>query len=1060
MDHPGKEHPFDWNAKLVRFFLQNTRLVWLLLIGTVIGGVFALLNFQRQGFPEVSPKIVLIQTVFPGATAEEIERQVTSVVEAAVKDVQGLKQTSSTSANSFSNVVVTLDESVDLNSGIQDVQSKVQAVSADFPDGAEQPKVQTFSTNGPSFIFGITNAGQHLDQIRRDADRFIDELSDVEGVKSVKPFLEAPERIVVRFDPTRLAQSGVSLQGLQLSLQGANVNFPAGSLELGQTSQSLVTIGAFENLDQLSNLLVGVNPRTGQPVRVRDVAEVNRGYASEQTIDRFGYREKRTLVSRPGVLVAVEVTADADVIRTREAINRHVDEQRENGQFSTDIQIVPLSDQAADTEDQINEIVSGAIGTNGNLFLLGGIQLLFLAMLLFVNWRAALVAALAIPISLLFTFLTISLLGIELNTIVLFSLILVLGLIVDPAIVMVEAIQRYRDLKYSRNEAILESGRRYGASLFMAVLTSVIVFVPFGVVSGIFGEIIKYIPLTIVPALVASYLVPIGFLPMFTRFLLKTHRPAHEHDGKAHEVAGLSTPAEWFMRLNRAILSARWKQVLTLIGGFVLVSASMSLVATGQVQSVQFSKPNDNPNVTISATFDKGLTFTDRNMTAEALEGLLLNEPGIDHYFFYDQSNRGLFLWAVLRPKADRQESDLSKAVVARLREKVKDVAKLSDVIISEIGVGTPEPDFQINSQLYDNDPAVLETAAKDIGRFLAEQPKVIKVDDGFTDRGDPELRVVLDRAKVAAAGLSSVEIGQQLKAVIGETTVTKFSGEGGPADVILKSGTRPGDVEAVRNLPLIGRTGQAVRVRDVATVEPATTVDAIQRFDGQRFVTVRARVDGNNSDVFAVQKSLNDFLTTEKLESFGVDSNESRGEFDDIAKSFRELGIALVVAVVLTYIVLVLQFKSFSQPMIMLVTVPLSFIGVFPALWLTGSDMGFLELLGITILVGIVENVAIFLMDYANQLVDEQGLSPKDAIIQATGVRFRPILLTKLVALGGLLPLAIESEFWRGLSVTIMAGIGLSGFLSLLVIPILYVWIEGGRRRFHARMSRSTSSE
>jgi HAE1 family hydrophobic/amphiphilic exporter-1 len=1047
-----KEHPFDWNAKLVKFFLHNTRLVWMLLIGIIIGGTFALMNLQRQGFPEVTPKVAVIQTVFPGATADEMERQVTSVIEGAVKDVKGLKQTSSTSASSFSNVVVTLDESVTLDTAIQDIQSKVQAARGDLPSDIEQPEVKTFSTSGPAFIYGITEPEKSLEEIRAEADAFISAVSNVEGVKSAKVFSDVPERITVAFDPAKLAQAGVTLQTVQLVLQGANVNFPAGSLTIGDRTTSVVSVGAFGTLDDIANLIVGVNTRTNQPVRLRDVAQVTRGHKAEASIDRFGYRVDDKLVTQPGILVSIEATKGSDVIRVREALDVHIEKLREEGAFSEEMEIVTLSDQAEETEMQIAEIASGAIGNKQNFFILGGIQLLFLAMLLFVNWRAALVAALSIPISLLFTFLTLILLGVQLNTIVLFSLILVLGLIVDPAIVMVEAIQRYRDLKYERDEAILESGRRYGTSLFMAVLTSMIVFVPFGVVSGIFGEIIKYIPLTVLPALFASYLIPIGILPLFTKFLLKTHKPAHKDDGKAHEIAGLSPAAEWLMSLNRSILNRRWKQIATLVASFALVAGSLSLIATGKVQSVQFSKPNDNPNISVSATFTPGLPYADRNATAKKLENLLTSESGIDHFFYYDQNSQGVFLWARLREKHDREPTDYSKEIVTRLREKVKTITNTSDIIVNEVGSGTPEPDYQITSQLYDTDPAVLETAAKDVGAFLAKQPKVIKVDDGFTDRGQPELRVVLNRTNVQAAGLSSFEIGQQLKAVIGETTVTKYAGEGGAADVILTNGALPNDIEAVKNLPLVNRNGQIVLVRSVASVESSTAVSAIQRFDGSRFVTIRARVDGNNTDVFAVQKSLNEYLTQDKLKSLGIDSNESRGEFDDIAKSFSELGIALVVAVFLTYIVLVLQFKSFSQPLVMLVTVPLSFIGVFPALWLTGSDVGFLELLGVTILVGIVENVAIFLMDYANQLVDEQGLSPKDAIIQATGVRFRPILLTKLVALGGLMPLAIESEFWRGLSVTIMAGIGLSGFLSLVVIPILYVWIQGGRTRFHRR--------
>jgi len=1052
MEHNVVPARMDWNAKLVRFFFHQSRLVWLLLIGIIVGGFFALLNFRREGFPAISPKVVLVQTIYPGATADEIERQITNVVEGGLKDVKGLKQTSSTSANSFSNVVVTLDESVNLDTAVQDVQSKVQAVRGDLPADVEAPRVQTVATSGPSFIIGVTDTKSDISGLRASALAVVKELGDVDGVKTAKLLNDINERVTIEFSPAKLSQNGVSLTVVQQALQASNVNFPVGTLELDGAKSSVVAFGAFQKIDDIRSLIVGVNPVTKKAVTIDDVADVKRGYSSDATIDRFGAQQDGKLVTRPGILVAVEVTSVADVIRVREAIVKHLDEKRAEKQLSPSIETILLNDQAKETASQIEEIVHGALGAPANLYLLGGIQLLFLAMLLFVNWRAALVSALSIPISLLFTFLTLGAFGIQLNTIVLFSLILVLGLIVDPAVVMVEAIQRYRDLKYDKEEAVLESGRRYGASLFMAVLTSVIVFVPFGVVSGIFGEIIKYIPLTVVPALLASYLVPIGFLPLFSKYLLQTHKPAHENDGKAHDVAGLTGAAEWFMNLNRKILSARWKQIVTLVVGFVLVGASLGLVGAGKVQTVQFSKPNDNNFVTVSVTLAKGLTDAQRNDTGQAMEKLLLAEAGIDHYFYYSQNANSFFLWTELKPKADRSEDQGSKDIVARLKKEVVSVKNVSDVIVAEVGSGTPEPDFQISAQLYDNDPAVLENAAKDIGAFLAKQPNVIKVDDGFTGRGEPEVRLELNRTKVQQLGLSSFEIGQQLKAITDETKAGKYTGADGAADIYLKSESLPSSVDAIKNLTLVTRTGQVLRVSDVATVVKDTAVDAIQRFDGQRFVNVKARVDGNNTDVFTVQRALNEYVTKDKLKALGIDSNESRGEFDDIAKSFSELGIALVVAILLTYIVLVLQFHSFSQPIVMLVTVPLSFIGVFPALWLTGSDLGFLELLGITILVGIVENVAIFLMDYANQLVKEEGLSPKEAIIRATGVRFRPILLTKLVALGGLLPLAIESEFWRGLAVTIIAGIGLSGFFSLVVIPILYVWIENLRAKVHRK--------
>ncbi|MFH1235323.1 MAG: efflux RND transporter permease subunit, partial [Parcubacteria group bacterium] len=1034
-----QEHPYDWNAKLVRYFMHNSRLVWLMIAAIVIGGIFALLNFQRQGFPQVTPKIALVQTIYPGATAEEMERQVTSVIEAAVKDVKGLKETSSTSANSFSNVVVMLDESVNIDTAIQDVQSKVQGVRASLPADANAPEVQTFSTTGPAFIFGVTHESKELDKARMSADELITGLSDVDGVKSVKLAAEAPQRIVIVFDPAKMALARVDLQTLQLALQGANVNFPAGSLDLDGKEQSIVSIGAYEKLEDISNLLVGVNPVTRLPVRVADIAEVRREYEGEDQINRFGYLEGGQLVSRPGVLVNVEVTSDADVIKTKRIVDAHLDEMRADGKLAS-ATIVELSNVAKDTQTQIEEIVDGAVGSTKNFYLLGGIQLLFLAMLLFVNWRAAIVAALAIPLSVLFTFMVLAMTGTDLNTIVLFSMILVLGLIVDPAIIMVESIQRYRDLKYSSKDAILESGRRYGASLFMAVLAAMIVFMPFGVVSGIFGEIIKYIPLTVIPALIASYIIPIAILPMLSKWLMRMRTRKAGEQEISGEDEGLWAAARWFMSVSRNLLGKKWKQATTLVVALILVSASVSIMGTGKVQVVQFSTPKDNPYVSVDARFPHGLTFADRSASSEQIESLVAEESGIAKYFYYQQSRDGLFLFAELKDRSERDDTNTSSQIAARLRETVKGVSNLDDILVGELGVGPPMEDYQIQVQLNDDDPVVLESAATEVGDYLRSLEHITKVDDGFTGKSDSEVRVTLDRTKVQLAGLSSFEIGQQLKAVIGETTVTKYGGEGGSADVVLTNGALPGNLDAIRNLPLVSRTGQIVKVSDVATVEETAAVSAIQRFNGTRFVTVRARID-DSANLVTVQQQFNEYLTDEKLESLGIDGRDSRGEFDEIAKSFTQLGMALAAAIILTYIFLVLQFKSFTQPLVMLVTVPLSLTGVFPALLLTGSDLGFLELLGVTILVGIVVSVGIFLMDYANQLVKERGYSAKDAIVQAVGVRFRPIVLTKLVVIGGLLPLAVESEFWRGLAMVIIGGIALSGFLSLIVLPILYVW-------------------
>lgn len=1051
MTETTEEKKLDWNAKLIRFFVDNPRLVWILIAAILIGGIYSLGTLRREGFPQVRPKIVLVQTLYPGAGASEVEGQVTKQIESAVKDVKDLKSTNSTSANSVSFVTISLNESADLDKSVQDIQTKVQAATADLPKDAEQPKVSTVSTGGPAFIFGITEKGADIQTTRKEAQKLSDELVNVAGVKSVKFVIDAPTRVVIAYNIDKLKQYNIALATLSQILTASNVTFPAGTLTVNEQEKNIVSVGAFSSLDAMKETIVGFDARTRRVVTLNDIAEVRQETSAKDSVERFGYIVDGKLQSVLGIMVSVEVTNDADIITTRQAILDSVAKQKSDGIIAKNVEIKPLFDQGKSTQQQIDEILGAAVGSKANWYLLGGLQLLFVAMLLFVNWRAALISALAIPFSLGFTFITLALFGIQLNTIVLFSLILVIGLIVDPAIVMVEAIQRYRDLRYPNREAVVESGRRYGAALFMAVFTTLLVFFPFAIVSGVFGQIIKYIPFTVIPALFASYFVPVAVLPALSRRLLK---PKKGSDQKkiASEEEGLPRSARFVMKANAWILAKTYRGIMTLVVAFVLVALSISIAVTGRVSIVQFSAPEDTDTISVSTTLKKGLPFSERNTAAKQLEAVVAKESGVDHYYYFDQSRDGFFLYIGLKDPSDRKEADQkSKAIVKHLKGELTSTQYFTDVIVKEISSGTPESDYQLQTQLFDNDPKILEAAAKEVGTFLRKQDHVIRVDDGFSGNNAPELRIVLDRKKVQTASLSSFEIGTQLKSLIDETSVTKFDAPDGSGlqEVFLVNGTKPATLDAIKNLPLVSRTGTTYKVSDLANVEESTAVDAITATNGKRFATVRARLDDPKLTV-QVQQKLDAFLTPEKVKALKLDSRDNKGDYADIAKSFQELFVALAVAIVMTYVVLVLQFGSFTLPAIMLFTVPLSLIGVFPALWATKSDLGFLELLGVTILVGIVENVAIFLIDYANQLKREKGMTSREAIIQASGVRFRPILLTKLVALGGLLPLAIESPFWRGLSVVIIAGIGLSGFFSLVVIPILYVWIEALREKVH----------
>lgn len=1042
------KHPLDWNAKLVKFFFENGRLVWLIIIILIIGGIASLLSLKREGFPAITIKTASIQTLYPGASSLEVESKVTKEIESAIKEIKGLKDFSSVSQNSFSYVIVNFDESVNIDSATQDIQNKISTIKGNLPKEAEQPKISTFNTGGPTFVYAVTSEAS-IEELNNDSQAVTDELESLPEIKKAS-FNDIKENIYIELRIKDMENNGIPLAIVSQILQANNVTLPIGTEEIDGKNLSITSYGSFKSISDIENLIVGFNPNTYSVVYLKDVANISKKNEKDTIINRFGYLKDGKLVTQNTKLISVEITNSADVIKTKETITKHFADAQKEGKINKDLVLLPVYDQAEQTKEQIDEILDASIGSRNNWYLLGGLQLLFIAMLLLVNWRAALVAALAIPFSLAFTFISLKLTGTDLNTMVLFSLVLVLGLIVDPAIVMIEAIQRYRDLKYSSKEAVIESGRRYGASLFMAVLTSLLVFIPFGVVSGYFGEIIKYIPLTVIPALLASYFVPIAILPYLTKKTLKKYK----HDELANkfgEDENLSGFAKLIMKLNTWILDKRWRQWLILFVSIVLIVLSIMLVTSGKIQVVQFSKPADNMMLQIKATYNQGLTFSEKDKNANEIEKLVLREKSIKDYFYLDQNQNYFWLFIDLKDKNDRKEaSEKSAEIVKRIKADIGNVSGFSDITVDEVVTGPPGGDYQINVQLATNDLGKLEIAAKNVGDYLKELPNVIKVDDGFSTKTEKEIQIKLNLEKVEKANLSSIEVGTQLKNLIDQTKIGKLEESDGKSfDIYLETNEEVNNIDKIKSLPLLTRDNRIIKVEDVADVIEGTSIGAIERYNGLRFVSIKARVD-ETKNVAEVQKSLDKYLSKSKLKALGIDSKLNQGDIGDLTKSFTELGVALLIAIILTYVFLVLQFKSFSLPGIMLFTIPLSLIGVFPALYLFNIQFGFLELLGITILVGIVENVAIFLIDYAGQLIKEKNLTPKEAIIQSSGVRFRPILLTKLVALGGLLPLAIESEFWRGLSIVIIAGIGLSGFFSLVTIPILYIFIMKVRQRIH----------
>jgi HAE1 family hydrophobic/amphiphilic exporter-1 len=642
--------------------------------------------------------------------------------------------------------------------------------------------------------------------------------------------------------------------------------------------------------------------------------------------------------------------------------------------------------------------------------------------------------------------------GETLNTLSLFSMILVLGLIVDPAIVVVEAIQHELDLGKRGMPAIMAAVNTIGAGVFMAALTSVIAFIPFGVVSGIFGAMIRHIPATIIPALVASYFVPLLFLTYLSSRWLRSSqtRPLDEDDPST--LWGVS---RWFIRANHFILDRTWLQVTIIALAVVLpIGVSGVLFATKRVVPVQFSAPKDSDLLSLTLEYPANLSDISRAKLVQSVEAQVSDQDEVKYMYPMQQQAGSITWYLTLQPRSQRSLD--SSEYVGQLQQEftsTTDAVNRIFVTLAQVSNGPPSSDFPVSVNIYDDNLDTLKQTAIETGNFLRQDKRVTRVDDGFTDTKNEKLDIVLDQAKVASIGLSGVQVGQILAGVVGESEVTQFDmaidGHLRPIKVLLTKGSPPESIRDVEDVVLFALPSGPIRVKDVATVTKSDAFIGIDRLNGKRFVTVQAKTLDAMKDGPAVQESVTKFWTTEKLKAANLSSSalEDRGSGNEFIKSFKDLFIACGIAILMTFVVLVLFFRSFMQPLIILFAIPLGFLGIFPALSLEGGQFGFLEILGLITLIGIVENVGIFLIDLANQRV-AKGMSPKDAIALASGIRFRPVFLTKITALGGLLPLMLLSPFWRSLTLVVVTGIITSGVLSLFTTPILYVWFQKRQRR------------
>jgi HAE1 family hydrophobic/amphiphilic exporter-1 len=970
-------------------------------------------------FPDVDFPVVTVTTVYPGADPETMETRVSDPIEEALNSLAGIETLRSTSLESVALVVVQFDLDVDLDVAAQDVRDRVSGIIADLPDGAETPVVEKLDLGAAP----VMQIAVHGDADPLALSRWVDEvvkpeLERVSGVGTLEVIGGQEREIHVWLDPGRLRALGLTALDVIQALAAQNTDVPGGRVGDARVEQTVRTTVEADSLGALGEIIVGA--RGDGSIRLRDVARLEDGLEEE--------RSRATLDGRTALAVVVQKQSGANTVAVVEGVREALTSLRGRAPDGVHLDVV-----------QDNSVrIRGSLDAVQFDLLLGAFLAVAIIFVFLRDWRATLISALALPASVLGTFVFVSLMGFSLNLMTTLALSLSIGILIDDAIVVIENIVRHRtELGESAASAAYRGTSEIGLAVLATTLSIAAVFVPVAFMDGMVGQFFYQFGLTVAAAVMISLFVSFTMTPMLSARWLSDHHGTERGLSRLIELA-----LRWIEGLYRRTVAGalRFWPVTLLVA---VATLALTLAASRGV-GFEFMPIQDSNQFSVAVELPVGTALEETASVAESLAGAVRDVPGVESTFVtvgggVEEKVNTATVLVNLIPHADRAYHQTEIMAFARELLAGRQDVVLSVTDVSPLGAGDRREPVQIG--LSGNDLEQLGAIAGRVAERLRETPGFVDVDTTYRT-GKPELDVVVDPARASDLGLLGVQIGQTVRALVSGEVATQLSTGGDRVDVRVQlppeQRRSAGVIEASQ---LRTPTGELVEVRDVADVESGSGPTQIDRQSRQRQVMLYANLEGVPlGDAMAtVESILGEELPAEVTWT-------AEGTAKELAKTLASMLFAMGLAILCVYMILASQFESFLHPFTIMVSLPFALIGAFGGLILFDVTMSIFGMIGMIMLMGLVTKNAILLVDYANQLRAE-GRAVREALIEAGAVRLRPILMTTAAMIFGMLPIAIGhgdgGEVRRPLGVIVIGGLISSTFLTLLVVPVVYSLID-----------------
>ena len=1028
---------------IYRKAVNNPVTTALIFIALAIFGVFSLINLSLDRFPKFDANVVMVMSSYSGASAQDIETNLTKVLENSLNGVSDLKNITSTSKENVSLITLEFVEGVDIDVATNDVRDKLDMVNSVLPDGASLPIIFKFSADDMPIMIMSATANQSYTALEKILDEKVaTPLARVSGVGTVS-VSGAPQReIQVYCDPNKLEAYGLTIAGISNIIASENRNIPSGTIDIGSNAYSLRVEKEFTGADELLNVVVA--HYNGRSIYLRDVARV---------IDGVEERYQESYINgTQGAQIVIQKQADANTVNVIKGVQKEMEKIKKT--LPSDIDITTVVDGSENIINTLNSLKETIILT----FLI-----VMLVVYLFLGrWRATFIIVLAIPVSLLASLMYLWATGNTLNIVSMSALSIAIGMVVDDAIVVLENISTHLERGAKPKEAAVHATQEVGISVIASTLTMLAVFLPLTMIKGMAGLMFKQLGWIVSIIMIVSTVGALTLIPMlcsqFLRFKPKTGKIHDLIFGNFNKLIDLISRG--YGRLINWCVTHRTIVVVTSLAIFAgVVGAFAPGIKT------EFFPKSDDGRITIQLELPAGTGQSVTRSLAHEIYAKIeaavpeivncsytLGQADSDNAFASMQTN-GTHVMSYNINVGSMEERERSSGQIAGvIRGILADYPEFKKVRVTEGGGMGMGGASTVDVEVYGYDFATTDRVAKEIqAKMLADGgcSQVIISRDEYT----PEYEVDFDREKLAINGLNTTTAASYLSAAINGSTMSYYREDGDEYGIRVRYAPefRQG-IEDIENIMIYNNSGRGVRIKDVGTVVEILTPPSIQRKNRERLITVSGIV----SDGYALSDVV--AMTEKAISEVDIPSEvmvEIGGSFEDQQETFGDLILLLAMIIILVYIVMASQFESFMSPFVIMFSIPFAFVGVLLGLTVSGTPLGVMGLIGVLILMGVVVKNGIVLIDYTI-LQQERGKSVNEACVIAANSRLRPILMTTLTTVLGMLPMALGkgegSEMWRSLGMVVAWGLSISTLVTLVIIPTVYASMASWQERRRAK--------